>query len=71
MRKSDRSIAIELAKHADEITAWRETLTEKQRRRLIHPLSHFTRWKRETQPKPRKPRSPAPCAWRKVRGGTL
>lgn len=49
MKKSVRSVAIELAEHASEITAWRDTLPERQRRRLIHPLSVTRRWRQETQ----------------------
>ncbi len=45
MRKSDRSVAIELAENADAITAWRNSLPERKRRRLVHPLSVTRRWK--------------------------
>jgi hypothetical protein len=49
MKKSVRLVAIELAEHASEITAWRDTLPERQRRRLIHPLSVTRRWRQATQ----------------------
>jgi hypothetical protein len=43
--KSVRSVAIELHEHIAEISAWRETLSEKERRSLVHPLSNVKRWK--------------------------
>lgn len=43
-----RSVAIELAEHADQITAWRDSLPKRQRRRLIHPLSVTRRWRAAT-----------------------
>jgi len=48
MTPSVRSHAIELAEHASEITRWRDSLPERQRRRLIHPLSVTRRWKAAT-----------------------
>jgi hypothetical protein len=48
MQKSLRSASIELAEHAKEITAWRSTLPEKQRRRLTGPLSNVRRWQAAT-----------------------
>ena len=48
MRKSVRSVAIELHKNREQILAWRATLTEKQRGRLIHPLSNVRRWRAAT-----------------------
>jgi hypothetical protein len=45
MQKSVRSVAIELAEHANAITIWRDGLPERQRRRLIHPLSVTRRWR--------------------------
>jgi hypothetical protein len=50
-----RSVAITLAEHEAEITAWRNGLPEKQRRRLINPQSVVKRW-RASQP----PSDPAP-----------
>ncbi len=40
-----RSVAIELAENAGAITAWRDTLPERQRKRLVHPLSVTRRWR--------------------------
>ncbi len=45
MRKSARSDALELAQHEASITAWRATLSERNRRRLVHPLSNVRRWR--------------------------
>ena len=50
MPKSVRSVAIELHENIDAITAWRATLSERQRRRLVHPLSNVRRWKAATMP---------------------
>jgi hypothetical protein len=44
MAKSVRSVAIELHENAKAIEAWRATLPERQRRRLVHPLSNVRRW---------------------------
>jgi hypothetical protein len=49
MAKSVRSVAIELHENAKAIEAWRATLPEKQRRRLVHPLSVTRRWRAATQ----------------------
>ena len=48
MPKSTRSVAIELHENAAAIEAWRTTLPEKQRRRLVHPLSNVRRWRAAT-----------------------
>jgi hypothetical protein len=45
MAKSVRSVAIELHENAKAIEAWRATLQERQRRRLVHPLSNVRRWR--------------------------
>jgi hypothetical protein len=45
MPKSTRSVAIELHENATVIEAWRATLPERQRKRLIHPLSNVRRWR--------------------------
>ena len=45
MPKSTRSVAIELQENATAIEAWRATLPEKQKRRLVHPLSNVRRWR--------------------------
>jgi hypothetical protein len=44
-----RSVAVELAEHATEISVWRDGLPEKQRRRLIHPQSVVRRWRIATR----------------------
>ncbi len=48
MPKSVRSVAIELHEHIGAIEQWRMTLPERQRRRLIHPLSVTRRWRAAT-----------------------
>jgi hypothetical protein len=48
MAKSVRSVAIELHENARAIEAWRATLPERQRRRLVHPLSNVRRWRAAT-----------------------
>jgi len=53
--KSTRSMAIELAENIEAIEAWRSTLPEKQRRRLVHPLSNVARWKAATAPNGKSP----------------
>jgi hypothetical protein len=45
MTKSTRSVAIELHENAAAIEAWRATLPERQRKRLVHPLSNLRRWR--------------------------
>jgi hypothetical protein len=49
MAKSVRSVAIELHEDAKAIEAWRATLPERQRRRLVHPLSNVRNWKGATE----------------------
>ena len=51
MPKSTRSVAIELHENVEAITAWRAALSDKQRRRLVHPLSNVRRWRSATQGK--------------------
>src|SRR5262249_37712171 len=48
--KSVRSVAIELAENLSSIEAWRDTLPDRQRKRLVHPLSNVRRWKAATMP---------------------
>jgi hypothetical protein len=48
MAKSVRALAIELHENAKAIEAWRATLPERQRRRLVHPLSNVRRWRAAT-----------------------
>jgi hypothetical protein len=50
MAKSVRSVCIELHENIDAITGWRATLSEKQRKRLAHPLSNVRRWRAATRP---------------------
>jgi hypothetical protein len=45
MHKSVRSVAIELHENISAIEVWRSTLSEKDRRRLVHPLSNVRRWR--------------------------
>lgn len=48
MPAATRSVAVELHEHAEAITAWRNTLPERQRKRLVHPLSVTRRWRAST-----------------------
>jgi hypothetical protein len=45
MQKSVRSVALELHANIGAITAWRDSLLERQRKRLIHPVSATRRWR--------------------------
>jgi hypothetical protein len=45
MQKSVRSVALELYANIEAITAWRDGLPERQRKRLVHPLSNVRRWR--------------------------
>ncbi len=68
MTKSVRSVAIELHENAKAIEAWRATLPERQRKRLIHPLSNVRRWRAATTPNGRCPadlKRDATAAWRR------
>ena len=47
--KSARSVAIELHENGKAIDEWRSTLSDKDRRRLIHPLSNVRRWRAATR----------------------
>jgi hypothetical protein len=49
MPASTRSHCVQLAEHETEITKWRDALPERQKRRLIHPLSVIRRWRAATQ----------------------
>ena len=51
MPKSTRSVALELIEHLPAIEAWRASLTDKERRRCVHPLSNVRRWRTATAPK--------------------
>jgi hypothetical protein len=68
MPKSVRSVAVELHENIDAITAWRATLPERQRKRLIHPLSNVRRWKAATTYNGKSPadyKMEAVAAWRR------
>jgi hypothetical protein len=69
MPKSTRSVAIELHENAAAIEAWKATLPEKQRRRLIHPLSNVRRWRASLDHSnsrcPQDLRRDAMAAWRR------
>ena len=68
MPKSVRSVAIELAENLSAIVAWRATLSERQRKRLIHPLSNVRRWKAATTYNGKSPadyKMEAVAAWRR------
>ena len=49
MPKSVRSVAIEFSENIAAIEQWRATLGEKERRRLLHPLSNVSRWRAATK----------------------
>jgi hypothetical protein len=68
MAKSLRSVCIDLAENSDAITAWRNALPERQRRRLVHPLSVTPRWRASTahsRPMPQDLRRDAKAAWQR------
>ena len=68
MAKSVRSVAIELHENCAQIEAWRAILPERQRQRLVHPLSNVRRWKAATQSNGKAPadlKRDAMAAWRK------
>ena len=68
---SDPSVAIELHENAEAITAWRDTLPERQRKRLISPLAVTRRWKASTAhgngKSPTDLKRDAVAAWRRFR----
>jgi hypothetical protein len=68
MAKSVRSVAIELHENANAIETWRATLPERQRKRLIHPLSNVRRWRAATTHNGKCPQDltrDATTAWRR------
>ena len=68
MPKSVRSTAVELAENLPAIEAWRATLPERQRKRLIHPLSNVRRWRATMEHGGKSPadyKMEAVAAWRK------
>jgi hypothetical protein len=72
MPKSTRSVAVELAENVTAVEAWRSTLPERQRKRLVHPLSVTRRWKASTAHGngkcPQDLRRDAKAAWARFRG---
>ena len=66
MAPSVRSVAIDLHENVGAIEQWRSTLNEKDRRRLVHPLSNVRRWRQSLMQKP-KPDAvkAAEIAWRR------
>jgi hypothetical protein len=67
MNKSTRSRALELHTNRDAITAWRQTLTDRQRAHCIHAHTIVVRWRRATTPKKTRPDDAlkaAAAAWR-------
>lgn len=67
MPKSVRSVAIELNENLSAIESWRQTLSEKQRKQLVHPLSNVRRWRQATAGKTRvnDAAKAAAAAWRR------
>jgi hypothetical protein len=66
MHKSERWAAVDLAENIDAIEAWRSTLPEKERQRLINPLSNTRRWRASLTPKADPDAlAKAKAAWRK------
>jgi hypothetical protein len=51
IEKTVRSAALDLIENLPAIEQWRSTLPERQRRRLVHPLSVTRRWRTATAPK--------------------
>ena len=47
--KSTRSVALELNENIAAIEAWRAALTDRGRRRCVHPLSNVRRWRAATR----------------------
>jgi hypothetical protein len=69
MKASVRSVAIELHENAKAIETWRATLPERQRKRLVHPLSNVRRWRAATgqyrAQRFRDAKWEAECTWRR------
>jgi hypothetical protein len=68
MPKSVRSVAIELHENCAQIEAWRAGLPERQRKRLVHPLSNVRRWRAATAHNgecPQDLKRDAMAAWRR------
>jgi hypothetical protein len=67
MAKSVRSVAIELVENLPAIEAWRSTLPEKKRQKLVHPLSNVAAWKKATQGKTADPHRAASLTWTRLK----
>jgi hypothetical protein len=69
MPKSVRSVALELNENIAAIEEWRATLSDREQRRCVHPLSNVRRWQKATAPdKPDIASDPvraATAAWRR------
>jgi hypothetical protein len=65
----EKLAVIELHENAEAITAWRDTLPERQRKRLVHPLSVTRRWRASTAhgngKSPQDLRRDAKAAWQR------
>jgi len=65
MPKSVRSVAVEMYENLPAIETWRSTLSERDRRRLVHPLSNVNRWRAAMTPRPEPDAlARAEAAWR-------
>ncbi len=51
MSKPLRSWTLDMHEHLAEISQWRATLTDRERRRLTNPQSIVRRWRKDTAPK--------------------
>jgi hypothetical protein len=74
MPAATRSVAVELHEHAEAITAWRNGLPERQRRRLISPLAVTRRWRASTAHNGKSPqdlRRDAKAAWQRFCACTM
>jgi hypothetical protein len=52
MSKEARWSAVDLVENLPAIEAWRSTLSEKECKRLVNPLSNCRKWRRSLEPKP-------------------
>jgi hypothetical protein len=72
MRPSDRRNAVELHENLKAITAWRATLPERERRRLIGAQANVKRWRKETRHGngkcPTDLKREARAAWKRFKG---
>lgn len=65
MHKSERWAAVDLAENIEAVEQWRETLPEKERKRLIHPLSNVRRWRRATSNRASIDAAKSAAVWRR------